>query len=239
MALIEVDRLCKFYELEEVRIAALNGITLSIDQGEFVALVGQSGSGKSTLMNMLGCLDRPTSGSYRLGGQEIAPMSRDERAKIRNGQIGFVFQNFNLLNRTSAVENVELPLLYRAGWTRSERRTRAIAVLERVGLGDRLTHHPGQLSGGQQQRVAVARALVNNPSILMGDEPTGNLDSRTSEEMIRLIAELNRDEGITVILVTHEPEVARAADRQIVLRDGVVICDTNDFDEASESLRQR
>ena len=239
MALIEVDRLCKFYELEEVRIAALNGITLSIDQGEFVALVGQSGSGKSTLMNMLGCLDRPTSGSYRLGGQEIAPMSRDERAKIRNGQIGFVFQNFNLLNRTSAVENVELPLLYRAGWTRSERRTRAIALLERVGLGDRLTHHPGQLSGGQQQRVAVARALVNNPSILMGDEPTGNLDSRTSEEMIRLIAELNRDEGITVILVTHEPEVARAADRQIVLRDGVVICDTNDFDEASESLRQR
>jgi putative ABC transport system ATP-binding protein len=237
MPLIEVTDVWKSYQLEEVRIDALRGVTFSIDQGEFVALVGQSGSGKSTLMNTLGCLDRPTSGSFRLAGEQIGEMNRDERAKIRNQQIGFVFQNFNLLNRTSAVENVELPLRYRGGWTATRRRRRAIEVLERVGLGDRLDHHPGQLSGGQQQRVAVARALVNQPSILMGDEPTGNLDTRTGEEMIRLFEELNLNDQITVILVTHDPEVARVANRQLVLRDGEIVCDTGDPDEAIVAQR--
>ncbi len=238
MPLIEVEDVCKSYQLEEIRVDALRGVTLTIDQGEFVALVGQSGSGKSTLMNTLGCLDRPTSGSYRLAGEEIVDMNRDQRARIRNERIGFVFQSFNLLNRTSAVENVELPLMYRAGISRSQRRDRAVDVLQRVGLGDRLDHHPGQLSGGQQQRVAVARALVNEPSILMGDEPTGNLDSQTSEEMIGLFGELNRRDRITVILVTHDPDVARVANRQVVLRDGQVVCDTTDPDEAFAALRR-
>ncbi len=237
MPLIEIEDVWKSYQLEEVRIDALCGVTLSIDRGEFVALVGQSGSGKSTLMNTLGCLDRPTSGSYRLAGQDIVAMDRDQRAGIRNEQIGFVFQNFNLLNRTSAADNVELPLLYRPRISRPERRGRAIALLERVGLGDRLDHHPGQLSGGQQQRVAVARSLINEPSILMADEPTGNLDSKTSSEMIDLFAELNARDQITVILVTHDSEVARATNRQIVLRDGRVICDTSDADEAFAALR--
>lgn len=237
MALIEVVDVRKVYQLEEVRVDALRGVSLQIDRGEFVALVGQSGSGKSTLMNMLGCLDRPSSGSYRLDGEEISQLSRDQRARVRNERIGFVFQNFNLLNRTSALENVELPLLYRSGMSARERRSRAIDMLERVGLGDRMDHHPGQLSGGQQQRVAVARALVNEPNILMGDEPTGNLDSRTSEEMIRLFGELNRRDQITVILVTHDPGIARIAGRQIVLRDGQVVCDTTDADEAFEALR--
>jgi ABC-type lipoprotein export system ATPase subunit len=236
--LIEVEDIWKSYQLDEVRVDALRGVSLTIERGEFVALVGASGSGKSTLMNTLGCLDRPTSGTYRLAGQDIVKMNRDQRARIRNEQIGFVFQSFNLLNRTSALENVELPLLYRSGLSRSGRRSQAAQMLERVGLGDRLDHHPGQLSGGQQQRVAVARALVNQPSILMGDEPTGNLDSRTSEEMIGLFAELNRRDRITVILVTHDPDVARAARRQIVLRDGVVVCDTSDAHEAFSALRR-
>jgi ABC-type lipoprotein export system ATPase subunit len=235
--LIELVDVCKSYQLEEVRVDALRGVTLTIERGEFVALVGASGSGKSTLMNTLGCLDRPTSGTYHLAGRDIVKMNRDQRAMIRNEQIGFVFQNFNLLSRTSAVENVELPLLYRSGISRAQRRKRAIELLERVGLGDRLDHHPGQLSGGQQQRVAVARALVNEPSILMGDEPTGNLDSKTSEEMIRLFGELNRRDSITVILVTHDPDVAQATKRQIVLRDGQVVCDTNSFEEAFRALR--
>ena len=237
MPLIEVEQVCKSYQLDEVRVDALRGVSLAIDQGEFVALVGQSGSGKSTLMNTLGCLDRPTSGSYRLAGREIVSMNRDQRARIRNERIGFVFQNFNLLHRTSAVENVELPLLYRSGVGASQRRARAVDLLQRVGLGDRLDHHPGQLSGGQQQRVALARALVNQPSILMGDEPTGNLDSRTSQEMIKLFGELNSREQITVILVTHDPDVARVAKRQIVLRDGQVICDTTQPEEAFAALR--
>lgn len=215
---------------------ALKRATLNIDKGEYVALIGPSGSGKSTLMNTLGCLDRPTSGSYLLNGVEIATMSRDERARIRNDQIGFVFQNFNLLNRTSALENVELPLLYSKGITGRERRKRATELLERVGLGDRLDHHSGQLSGGQQQRVAVARALVNQPAILMGDEPTGNLDTKTSREVIRLFQELNERDGITVILVTHDQEVARCAKRTVVMRDGEIVCDTSDFDEALKSL---
>lgn len=239
MPLIEVREVCKSYQLEEVRVDALRGVSLSIQRGEFVALVGQSGSGKSTLMNTLGCLDRPTSGSYQLDGHEIVKMNRDQRARIRNEQIGFVFQNFNLLNRTSAIENVELPLLYRSGISASKRHQRAVEMLQRVGLDDRLDHHPGQLSGGQQQRVAVARALVNCPNILMGDEPTGNLDSRTSREMIQLFMDLNQRDQITVILVTHDPDVARVANRQIVLRDGLVVCDTTDFDEAFEALRHR
>ena len=184
MALIELRDVWKIYDLGEMKVTALREANLSVDVGEFVALTGQSGSGKSTLMNVLGCLDRPTSGSYRLAGDEAAELSRDERARIRNHRIGFVFQNFNLLARTSAVENVELPLLYAKGVSPRERRRRAVEALERVGLADRMQHHPSQLSGGQQQRVAIARALVNRPAILMGDEPTGNLDTKTSRDVL-------------------------------------------------------
>ena len=199
-------------------------------------MVGPSGSGKSTLMNTLGCLDRPTGGSYLLDGEEIVSMSRDERARIRNRQIGFVFQNFNLLNRTSALENVEVPLLYAKHISARERHERAAAQLQRVGLGDRLHHHTSQLSGGQQQRVAIARALVNDPSILLADEPTGNLDTRTSSEVIALFRQLNSEQGITVVLVTHDQDVAQNAHRTIVLRDGQVIADTTDFSQALQSL---
>ena len=199
-------------------------------------MVGPSGSGKSTLMNTLGCLDRPTGGSYLLDGEEIVSMSRDERARIRNRQIGFVFQNFNLLNRTSALENVEVPLLYAKHISARERHERAAAQLRRVGLGDRLRHHTSQLSGGQQQRVAIARALVNDPSILLADEPTGNLDTRTSSEVIALFRQLNSEQGITVVLVTHDQDVAQNAHRTIVLRDGQVIADTTDFSQALQSL---
>ena len=236
-SLISISNVTKSYQLEEIQVDALRGVDLEIHSGEFVALVGASGSGKSTLMNTLGCLDRPTSGSYRLAGHEIVTMNRDQRANIRNQQIGFVFQNFNLLNRTSAQENVELPLLYQRGLTRAQRRDRARELLDRVGLGDRKSHHPGQLSGGQQQRVAVARALVNEPSILLGDEPTGNLDSRTSRDVIRLFGELNERDSITIILVTHDPEVAKAAKRQVVLRDGKIVCDTTDFHQVFDALR--
>ncbi len=214
----------------------LRDINLTVNRGERIVVCGPSGSGKSTLMNTLGCLDRPTSGSYQLAGKEIATMSRDERAEIRNERLGFVFQNFNLLNRTSALENVELPLLYRKGVSAKARRTKATDLLEQVGLGDRLDHHPGQLSGGQQQRVAIARALVNDPSILMGDEPTGNLDSKTSREVIRLFRELNEQRNITVILVTHDQAVARNADRIVVLRDGEIVEDTTDASRAIEVL---
>lgn len=236
MPLIELTDVRKVYELD-VPVVALAGTTLKIERGEYVALIGPSGSGKSTLMNTLGCLDRPTSGSYLLDGEEVATMSRDERATIRNRQIGFVFQNFNLLVRTPAMENVELPLLYSKGISTKERQDRARSLLEQVGLGDRLDHHPGQLSGGQQQRVAIARALVNQPSILMGDEPTGNLDSRTSKEVIDLFEKLNEENALTVILVTHDQDVARCAKRTIVLRDGEVVCDTTDFPEAIAALQ--
>lgn len=236
MALIELTDVRKVYDLD-IPVVALAGTTLSIDRGEYVALVGPSGSGKSTLMNTLGCLDRPTSGSYLLDGEEVATMSRNQRAEIRNRQIGFVFQNFNLLARTSALENVELPLLYSPGVTAKQRKQRAVDLLEQVGLGDRLDHHPGQLSGGQQQRVAIARALVNQPSILMGDEPTGNLDTRTSKEVIELLQRLNEEQGLTVILVTHDREVARHARRSIVLRDGQVVCDTANYEEAMQALQ--
>jgi len=234
--LIQLREVAKVYDLGEVQVHALRPTSLTIYRREFVALVGPSGSGKSTLMNTLGCLDRPTSGSYLLDGEEIVDMSRDERARIRNRQLGFVFQNFNLLNRMSALENVELPLLYSRHMPTRQRHQRATKMLARVGLGDRLGHYTSQLSGGQQQRVAIARALVNRPSILMADEPTGNLDTRTSQEVIDLFRQLNQEQGITVILVTHDPEVARGAQRTIVLRDGRVIDDTTDFRQALQSL---
>jgi putative ABC transport system ATP-binding protein len=234
--LIELTDVRKIYHLGEVEVVALRGVSLTIDRGEFVALVGPSGSGKSTLMNTLGCLDRPTGGSYRLAGEEIATLGGDERAVVRNQRIGFVFQNFNLLSRTSALENVELPLMYRRGLAARDRRTRALELLNRVGLGDRLDHHPAQLSGGQQQRVAIARALANEPAILMCDEPTGNLDTRTSKDVIQLFRDLNRESDITVILVTHDPAVAHVAKRIVVLRDGLIVEDTTDYQRAMDAL---
>jgi putative ABC transport system ATP-binding protein len=234
--LIQLHDVRKVYRLDEVEVEALRDVSLSIEQGEYVALMGPSGSGKSTLMNTLGCLDRPTSGSYRLDGHEVVTMSLDARARLRNRKIGFVFQNFNLLNRTSALENVELPLLYARGMSSRQRRHRATELLDRVGLADRMGHHPGQLSGGQQQRVAIARALANQPAILMADEPTGNLDSRTSQEVIEILRDLNAGGELTIILVTHDQEVARVAHRWLVLHDGHVACDTNDFHEARRAL---
>ena len=234
--MIELRDVWKIYDLGEIKVEALRAANLQIEQGEYIALVGPSGSGKSTLMNTVGCLDRPTRGSYRLAGSEVAEMSRDERARIRNQRIGFVFQNFNLLARTSAHENVELPLLYAPDVSARVRRQRAVDQLKLVGLEDRLDHHPSQLSGGQQQRVAIARALVNQPSILMADEPTGNLDSRTSGEVIELIQKLNEEQGLLVILVTHDQNVARHAKRVIVLRDGYIVDDTTDFARALQSL---
>ncbi len=236
MALIELHDVRRVYDLGEVKVHALRTVTRNIELGEYIALIGPSGSGKSTLMNTLGCLDRPTHGSYLLDGEEVVTMNRDQRAKIRNKQLGFVFQNFNLLNRTSALENVELPLMYGARLSARERRERAMEMLGKVGLADRYHHHPSQLSGGQQQRVAIARALVNRPSILMGDEPTGNLDSKTSREVINLFRELNEQQDITVILVTHDQNVARNAKRTLVLRDGEIVEDTTDFQLAKAAL---
>jgi len=226
VALIEIRDVCKVYDLGEVKVEALKDANLTIEQGEFVALIGPSGSGKSTLMNTLGCLDRPTSGSYKLAGEEISTMSGNDRARIRNQRIGFVFQNFNLLARTSAHENVELPLLYTHGISAAERHRRATEKLKLVGLGDRLDHHPSQLSGGQQQRVAIARALVNEPAILMGDEPTGNLDSKVGQEIMDLLLNLNREVGTTLIIVTHDPKIAAQTQRIIRIRDGVVDTET-------------
>jgi putative ABC transport system ATP-binding protein len=238
MPLIRLTDIWKVYHLEEVEVQALRGVSLEIDYGEYVALMGPSGSGKSTLMNTLGCLDKPSSGSYLMEDEEVAEMTTNARADLRNRRIGFVFQNFNLLARTSALENVELPLLYTRHLTNRERRQRAEEMLNRVGLQDRMGHHPGQLSGGQQQRVAIARALVNRPAILMADEPTGNLDTRTSHDVMRLFNVLNRENQITIILVTHDPAVARNAKRIVVLRDGLIVEDTGDFDRAIYSLQQ-
>jgi putative ABC transport system ATP-binding protein len=218
---IRMEGVCKRYALEGVDIHALRGVDLSVEQGEFLAIAGPSGSGKSTLMNIIGCLDLPDSGSFSLKGERVSGLASDALAALRNREIGFVFQGFNLLPRTSALENVETPLIY-AGIRRRERQRRARALLERVGLGQRLQHQPSQLSGGEQQRVAVARALVNRPTLLLADEPTGNLDTATSQEILALLTQLNREEGITVVVITHEAEIAERAGRRLLLRDGRV-----------------
>jgi ABC-type lipoprotein export system ATPase subunit len=221
--LIRLDDVRKTYHLGEVDVPVLKGISLTITRGEMVALMGASGSGKTTLMNILGCLDRPSSGRYRLDGEEVSQLSLNARALLRNRKIGFVFQNFNLLPRTSALDQVLMPLSYAPHPVPDrEARRRAKALLERVGLGDRLHHEPSQLSGGQQQRVAIARALVNNPPVVFADEPTGNLDSHTSEEVLRMFERLNREDGITIILVTHDAGVAGHARRTVRIRDGLI-----------------
>ena len=223
---IRLRNLDKTYQSGEVDVKAVRGVTLDIFRGDFVAIMGASGSGKSTLMNTLGCLDQPTRGEYFLDGVAVAGLGRKQLAKLRNRKLGFVFQSFNLLARTSALENVELPMLYTLPIVaRRERRQRAIAALQRVGLGDRLNHHPSQLSGGQQQRIAIARSLVNRPELVLADEPTGNLDTRTSIELMGLFQELN-DTGITIVMVTHELDIAGFCKRIVVMRDGAVISDS-------------
>jgi putative ABC transport system ATP-binding protein len=221
---IELRNIHKTYNSGAVRVHALRGVSLEVRRGEFVAVMGASGSGKSTLMNIVGCLDRPTSGAYLLDGIDVSGLDKDQRADIRNRKIGFVFQGFNLLRRTSALENVELPLIY-SGVSSAERARRSRLALALVGLAHREDNHPNQLSGGQQQRVAIARALVNNPSLLLADEPTGNLDSRTSVEIMSVFQRLNREAGLTIMLVTHEPDIAQYADRIVVVRDGLITRD--------------
>ena len=225
---IEVHNITKVYEMGEVEVRALAGVSFAIERGEVVAIMGPSGSGKSTLMNTLGCLDRPTSGEYYLDGELVSSLTDDQLAAIRNRKVGFVFQSFNLLSRISSLANVELPLRY-AGLSEG-RRERAKAALEAVGLGDRVNHRPTELSGGQQQRVAVARAIINNPSIIMADEPTGNLDSKVGHEIMELLLSLNRDRGTTLIIVTHDPTIAAQTERVIRLRDGLL--ETNHDDSA-------
>ena len=224
MAFIEAHKISKVYRFGDIDLRALDGVSTTIGKGEFVAIMGQSGSGKSTFMNVLGCLDTPTEGRYLLDGVDTGGLSRDDLAEIRNRKLGFVFQGFNLLSRTSAIENVELPMLYN-GNTAAERHERALAALKSVGLEGREGHHPNQLSGGQQQRVAIARALVNDAPLILADEPTGNLDTKTSSEIMELFVRLNRESGITVILVTHEPDIAAFSKRIIRFSDGHIVSD--------------
>jgi putative ABC transport system ATP-binding protein len=235
---IQLDHVHKTYKMGDVEVHALRGISLTINEGEFVAIMGASGSGKSTTMNIIGCLDRPTRGTYVLDGNDVSQMSKDERADIRCQKLGFVFQGFNLLSRTSALENVELPMLY-LGVETAERDRRALEALAAVGLAGREQNHPNQLSGGQQQRVAVARALVNNPALILADEPTGNLDSRTSVEVMEIFQRLNRERGITLVLVTHESDIAQYATRVVVFKDGKIKKDyqVEDQRDAAEELR--
>jgi len=222
---ISVKGLVKTYVVGEVEVRALRGVNLEVEKGEFLAVTGPSGSGKSTFMHIIGCLDRPTSGQYFLDGKDVSRMSKDALADVRNTKIGFVFQGFNLLSRTTALDNVELPLLYRGGMKTAERHKRALAALDAVGLKNRADHHPNQLSGGQQQRVAIARALINEPSILLADEPTGNLDTKTSIEVMGIFQQLNRERNITVVLITHEHDIAEYGTRTASFRDGVVVKD--------------
>jgi len=235
---IQLENIHKTYTMGDVQVHALRGVSLTIREGEFIAIMGASGSGKSTTMNILGCLDRPTKGTYILDGEDVSTMSKDERADIRSRKIGFVFQGFNLLSRTSALENVELPMLY-AGVTSAQRHERALQSLTAVGLAGREQNHPNQLSGGQQQRVAVARALVNDPALILADEPTGNLDSRTSIEVMEIFQRLNRERGITLVLVTHEPDIAQYAQRVVVFKDGKIRKDyaVEDQRDAAEELK--
>jgi putative ABC transport system ATP-binding protein len=221
-AVIEIENVTKTYQMGDIQVHALNGVSLAIRQGEMAAIMGPSGSGKSTLMNVIGCLDQPTSGVYRLEGVDVGRLDDDQLAEIRNGKIGFVFQNYNLLARTPAVQNVELPLIYAGG---NDRRKRAIAALEAVGLGDRLYHRPNELSGGQQQRVAIARALVNSPAIILADEPTGNLDSKSGAEIMCLFQKLNQEHNITIVFGTHDPRIAEHTQRNIHLIDGQIVAD--------------
>ena len=220
--LIAIKQITKVFHIGEVDITALKGVSLNIEKGEFVAIMGASGSGKTTLMNILGCLDQPTSGEYFLEGEEISRLNRDALAHIRNKKIGFVFQNFNLLSRTTALENVELPLFYGNNLNSREKQQRAVEMLKRLGLGDRIYHHPSQLSGGQQQRVAIARALINQPSLILADEPTGNVDSKTSREIMELFQNLNK-EGISIIIITHDKDIGAQAKRIIMIKDGTII----------------
>ncbi len=228
MALISIRNLTKTYTVGEVAVHALRGVSLDVQAGEFLTILGPSGSGKSTFMHILGCLDRPTSGTYQLEGKDVSTLSRDELARVRNQKIGFVFQSFNLLPRTSAVENVELPTLYSLNKPGpAERRKKAMAALASVGIDNRADHHPNQLSGGQQQRVAIARALMTEPPILLADEPTGNLDTRTSIEVMEIFQRLRMDRGLTVILITHEQQVAEYGSRTVTFRDGQIVSDTH------------
>jgi len=219
--LIQIQELHKYYVMDGVQVHALRGIDLEVARGDFLAIMGPSGSGKSTLMHILGCLDTPDKGSYRLNGKDVTHMDSDALATLRNREIGFVFQSFNLLPRTTAIENVETPMIY-AGINRKRRHERAAELLQRMGLGDRLYHLPSQLSGGQQQRVAIARALIISPALLLADEPTGNMDTRTSHEIMEIFCRLNREQGLTILLITHEPEIAARASRSLTLRDGLL-----------------
>jgi putative ABC transport system ATP-binding protein len=240
MSAISFQNLKKTYQLGDNTVHALRGVSLEIEAGEFVTIIGPSGSGKSTMMHILGCLDRPSEGRYFLNGKDVSNLSRDELAEVRNKQIGFVFQGFNLLPRTTATENVEVPLLYsRPVKPAAQRRAAAVAALKAMGLGDRTEHLPNQLSGGQQQRVAIARALVNEPTLLLADEPTGNLDSTTSMEVMRTFQDLRERRGITIVLITHDPEVASYGSRVVAIRDGLIVSDTRNSGQRAISESQR